>query len=437
MAKIHRFAAGGSSAMRVAIVSDHAAQGGAAIACNRLAVALAQHGAEVRRYSLDRGARPKLAHGVEFAPQPFGRRAAGLVDGLAAFGFESAARSVRMRDGARGLSRAVAEWQPDVINLHNLHGFEAHFHTADAMAQIAPVVWTLHDMWSFTGRCSYAFDCTRFVSGCSAQCPTPDEYPALARGDIAAAWKKRADFLAAHPHVAAVTPSRWLADEARRGLWRDHVVEVIPNSLDPAVYSPVEQTLARAALGMLPRDRPTLLFAAEYLKERRKGGNLAAEALAACRGEIEVLTLGHGEFDFLPPNVRSRSLGYLADERTKALVYCAADFLVHPAPVDNFPNTIAECLSCGTPVIAFKTGGIPEMLTAEESGKIVEPIGAAPLGRAIEEMIALPPRTMARSLAVRATMATQLDPAQQAAAYLALFSRVAEERGKTKARGDR
>lgn len=409
--------------MKVAIVSDHAAQGGAAIACNRLAAALAESGADVRRFSLDRGPRPTMSHGVEFASQPFGRRAAGLVDALHAFGFSKTSRALRLRDGLRGLSRAVADWQPDIVNLHNLHGFDSDFHTADSLAPIAPIVWTLHDMWSFTGRCSYSFECRRFERGCSAECPTPDEYPALERQHIAASWQKRAAFFKTHRNVAAVTPSRWLAEEARRGLWREHVVETIPYSLDLAVYAPIEPATARLALGLPPRDRPTFLFAAEYLKERRKGGPLATAALAACRSEIDVWTLGHGDFTSLPPNVRSRSLGYIGDERTKALIYSAADFLVHPAPTDNFPNTIVESLSCGTPVIGFNTGGVPEMLTTAESGSIVASLTAEALASAIESATAQPP-TPERRQAIRAAAATLFAPERQAGAYLALFKKL-------------
>ena len=414
--------------MKVAIISDHAAQGGAAIACNRLAAALAAHGAEVRRFSLDRGPRPKMPHGVDFASQPFGRRAAGVVDALQAFGFSKAARGLRLRDGRRGLFRAVAEWQPDIVNLHNLHGFDADFHTADSLAAIAPIVWTLHDMWSFTGRCSYSFECRRFERGCSAECPTPDEYPALGRQHIAASWEKRAAFFKTQRKVAAVTPSRWLAEEARRGLWREHVVETIPYSLDLAVYSPVDPAIARLALGLPPRDRPTFLFAAEYLKERRKGGPLATAALAACRSEIDVWTLGHGDFTALPPNVRTRSLGYIGDERTKALVYSAADFLVHPAPIDNFPNTIVESLSCGTPVIGFNTGGIPEMLTTAESGSIIASMTAEALASAIELAATQSPASPERRQAVRAAAAALFDPARQATSYLTLFHKLTDAR---------
>lgn len=412
--------------MKVALVSDHASQGGAAIACNRLAVALAGHGATIARFSLDRGPRPRLGAGVEFAPQVAGRRATGVVQLLEGFGLSKSARSLRLRDAGRLLPRAVADWRPDVINLHNLHGFDACWHSVEALAEIAPIVWTLHDMWSFTGRCTYAYECRRFESGCTAECPTAGEYPALRPDLISAQWQQRARFFQRHTRVSAIAPSRWLADEARRGLWRNHRVEAIPNSLDLDTYAPIEADLARIALGLPPRDGPTLLFVADYLTERRKGGPLVAPALAACDREITVWTLGHGEFLGLPPNVRTRSLGYVSDERMKALIYAAADVLVHPAPVDNYPNTIAESLACGTPVVAFRTGGIPEMLVTEACGRLVDPIDAEALHRAIDGMLAITPLRWDQKIAIRNIAASFLSPHAQASAYLDFFARAAQ-----------
>ncbi len=407
--------------MRIALVSDYATQGGAAIACNRLAVALAAQGATVARFSLDRGPRPWLGSGVAFAPQTSGRRAAGLVQVLEGFGLSRAARSLRLRDTGRLLPRALADWRPDIINLHNLHGFDGRWHSVEALARLAPIAWTLHDMWSFTGRCTYSYACRRFETGCTAECPTPGEYPALAPTLIGEQWAQRARFFEQHPQAAAIAPSHWLTDEARRGLWRNHRVEAIPNSLDLHTYAPIEQPLARTALGLPPRDRPTLLFVADYLTERRKGGALVASALAACGRDVAVWTLGHGEFSGLPPNVQCHSLGYVTDERMKALIFSAADVLVHPAPVDNFPNTIAESLACGTPVVAFHTGGIPEMLAAPNCGWLATEITADALGQGIALAIATLPLTHELRLAIRAVAAPVFDPERQARSYLELF----------------
>ncbi len=410
--------------MRIAIVNDYLSQGGAAIACHRLAVALAASGATIRRFALQRGRRPPTDGAVDFAPEPFGRRTAALIDSVAALGCEQGAETWRLHEAEKRLARSVAEWHPEIVNVHNLHGFSTRFHTAAILAELGPLVWTLHDMWSFTGRCAYSFDCRLFEAGCTAACPTPQEYPALEPQFIAGAWKRRADFFSAKQRLAAVTPSQWLAAEARRGLWQGHTVEAIPNSLDLEVLAPIDRATSRTALGLPPSQLPSVLIAAEYLNERRKGGDLIRSVLAACGKEIEVLTLGHGAPNNLPGNAHHRPLGYIDHERMKALVFSAADCLLHPARTDNYPNTVAESLACGTPVVAFRVGGIPEMLPAAECGLLAEPGDADSLGRAICETLTKTPLRFEERLAIRAAVTPLFDPMRQAAAYLELFRKV-------------
>ena len=404
--------------MKVAIVSDYVTQGGAAIACNRLATALVSQGAEVRRFALERGPRPTL---LPFAPEPYGRRAAAIIELSAAFNLKSGSQFLRAKEVERRVLRSVEDWQPDVINVHNLHAFSPGFFLVPQLARLAPLVWTLHDMWSFTGRCAYNDDCRQFETGCTSSCPTTSEYPALSNLEVAAEWERRARFIGSVSNVAAVSPSQWLAGEARRGLWRTSRVEVIPNSLDLTIFRPVDRTIARAALGLPVSSRPHLLIAADYLHERRKGGPLVSPALAACGQEITLLTLGHQAPVDVPSNVQCLHLGYITDERTKALVFSAADILLHPAPTDNLPNTVLEAIACGTPVIAFNTGGLPEMVRPSITGWLVESIYADHLGvrlsHVLDELAShVPPRA-----GIRAFAEGRYAPASQASAYLALF----------------
>lgn len=408
--------------MKVAIVSDYVAQGGAAIACNRLAGALAERGDDVRRFALERGARPaSLPPRLTFAPEPFGRRAGAVIELAAAFDWQGAARFLRIREAEKRLLGAIAEWQPGIINVHNLHAFSPHFLLVPKLAELAPLVWTLHDMWSFTGRCAYNDDCRQFETGCTATCPTAGEYPALPSNAVAGAWQNRAHFFAATPGIAAVTPSHWLAAEARRGLWRDHRVEVIPYSLDLELYQPIERQLARTALGLPTSGRPHVLIAADYLNERRKGGPMVGPALSICGHEITLLTLGHRPPANLSANVESVHLGYISDERTKALIYSAADLLLHPAPTDNLPNTVIEAIACGTPVLAFKTGGLPDMVKPPVTGWLVEPRSAEALGGMLSTVLDAIARVPPERSAIRAFAEATYAPARQATAYRELF----------------
>ncbi|MEO7318927.1 MAG: glycosyltransferase [Chthoniobacteraceae bacterium] len=401
------------------MISDYISQGGAAIACNRLAGALAAQGDEVRRFALERGTRQgSPPTRVTFAPEPYGRRAGALIELAKAFEFPKASRFLRIREAEKRLLGAIAEWQPDIVNVHNLHAFSPHFLLVPKLAKLAPIAWTLHDMWSFTGRCAYNDDCRQFETSCTASCPTAEEYPALPCEAVPGEWQERARFFAATPGIAAVTPSRWLAAEARRGLWRDHRVEVIANSLDLHLHRPIERSVARSVLGLPPSSRPHVLLAADYLDERRKGGSLVGPALAACGREITLLTLGNRAPASLPENVQSVHLGYISDERAKALAYSAADLLLHPAPTDNLPNTVVEALACGTPVIAFRTGGLPDMVHPPTTGWLVETLSSAALGGMLSRALDQP--FPARE-AIRAFAEASYAPSKQAAAYRELF----------------
>ncbi|HMV48443.1 MAG TPA: glycosyltransferase, partial [Blastocatellia bacterium] len=203
--------------MHIVLVSDAETQGGAGIAASRLADSLWQAGHRVTRLVAATDEKHHIWQTQTLAlsyPLPLLQRLAWHVlppGEREAFGN----RLLRGR-----LNELLAELRPDVINLHNLH---QTFHPRWSPALVktclkhAPVVWTLHDMWSFTGRCVYSFGCERFVSGCDAACPTTMDYPALPPNRIAAAWAARREVLQDSAPLVAVTPSHWLAREAQRG----------------------------------------------------------------------------------------------------------------------------------------------------------------------------------------------------------------------------
>ena len=277
--------------------------------------------------------------------------------------------------------------RPDAVNIHNLHGADSDGWSA-GIARVAtahaPTVWTLHDMWSFTGRCAYSYDCRKFIDGCDSSCPSPGEYPALAPERIEDAWRRRRALLAGAATLVGVCPSRWLAAEARAGLWGRRRVEVIPNGLPLETYRPVDRKTARAALG-LDRPHPVLLVAAQKLQARQKGAKLLEEALGrATRRPVTLLTLGAGALRLDIPGLEIVPLGYVEDEPKKTLFYAAADALVHPAEADNLPNVVMESIACATPVIGLPVGGVPEMVRPGCTGWLARTPDADGLAAAID-----------------------------------------------------
>lgn len=407
--------------LHVLLVSDHETQGGAAVATSRLATALCEAGYRVTRLVAYPDQQPHPWATLPLAlPRSFGMKLAHRL--TAPTGQEWWLRE-RI---ARQFSDTLASLRPDVINLNNLHGALGggwSLTLARLSAQQAPTVWTLHDMWSFSGRCAYSYDCRRFITGCDAACPTPDEYPALAPARIAAAWKARRDLFTSTP-LTCVAPSRWLAEEARAGLWRNHPIEVIPNSLSLDLYRPLPRALAREALN-IRHEGPLLLMVAQHLHERRKGGELLLQTLRQLSDRpFTLLTLGHGTLTQEEVGHPSHALGYIEDELTKALVYSAADLLIHPAPVDNLPNVVLEALACGTPVVGFPIGGMPDMVRPGISGWLAPTLTAEALSDTLNEALdtlaaGTDLRTSSRHLAEQ-----EYAPSHQAQRYGALFQRL-------------
>ena len=372
--------------MRIVVVSDLETTGGAAIAASRLADGLHQSGHQVTRIV----SKPDLqTHSWTTVTSGF------FLVGRAAFRMQISDvwGPISRRICGAILSRMLARLRPDVINVHNLHGAFALGMSPGLLrvcASRAPTVWTLHDMWSFTGRCAYSHDCRKFLAGCDETCPTPTEHPSLAPRQISGAWRRRRQLLAGLPGLVAVTPSRWLAQEAKAGLWASHQVEVIPYGLPLDVYRPLSQAVAREALG-IEGDGPILLTAAEDLTDRRKGGSLLVEALWQMKEKpLTLVTLGHGHLEVSAENTHIYRLGYVDHERTRVLAYNAADIFLHPAPVDNLPNVVMEAIACGTPVVGFPIGGVRDMVRPGQTGWLADEVTpealAAATDRAIQDL---------------------------------------------------
>jgi glycosyltransferase involved in cell wall biosynthesis len=371
--------------MHIVMLSDWESRGGAAIAASRLAAGLCAAAGEVTRLVAypDGAAHPWRTERLVapgFAMRRLVRR--GLPIGPRALLDRTAT------DRAAGaLDRALARLRPDVVHLHNLHGGVGAGWSPQLIAVAAahaPVVWTFHDMWAFTGRCVYSQGCLRFQTQCNAACPSAAQYPALPPALVGPAFEARRLALAAAPGAVAVAPSLWMAQQAQQGLWARRWVEHIPNGVPLDVYAPVDRTAARRALG-LPSTGRLALAAMPHLADERKGAAIL-RALGAARDlpPCTFVTMGAGR---PPAGLPAFHLGYVADEQRRALAYAAADVLLHLAPEDNLPNTVVEALACGTPCVALPVGGLPELVRADRTGWLAAAATAPALIDALTEAL--------------------------------------------------
>jgi glycosyltransferase involved in cell wall biosynthesis len=278
----------------------------------------------------------------------------------------------------------VISLAPDIINLHWITGGFVQIETIAKLNR--PLVWTLHDMWAFTGGCYYNQECKRYTTSCG-NCPQlgSNQDWDLSRWVYqrkAKAWKKLS--------LTIVTPSQWMANCVKSSaLFKDRQVEVIPYGLDIQKYRPINRRFARDLL-KLPQDKQLILFGAlQASSDKRKGFHLLQSALhelssTKWKDKLELVVFGSSQ----PENstnfgLKSHYLGTLNDDLSLALAYSAADAFIAPSVQDNLPNTVMEALACGTPSVAFNIGGMPDMIEHEKNGYLAQPFKIEDLAKGI------------------------------------------------------
>ncbi len=281
---------------------------------------------------------------------------------------------------AFGVRRHPAYRAADIVHIQGLHGGFFNYLALPALTRDKPVVYTLHDMWAFTGHCAYSYGCERWRHGCG-RCPHLDAPPPVARDATAVEWRLKG-WTYARARLTVVTVSRWLTALAQQSLLGRFPVRLIPNGVDVETYRPLGREECRRVLG-LPRSAPVLLWLSTRMDTAhpegfRKGGDLLLGALRTLPGALKrdllvVLTGLDADAVTDTAGVRAVNLGFVGSDRLKAIVYGAADVFVHPTRADNAPLVLLESMACGTPMLSFRVGGVPELVREGETGLLAEP----------------------------------------------------------------
>lgn len=323
----------------------------------------------------------------------------------------------------------------DVLNFHNIHGGYFNYLLLPTLTRTKPAVLTLHDMWSFTGHCAYSFDCDRWKTGCG-KCPNLNTYPAIARDSTAIEWKlKRWTY--SHSNLVIVSPSQWLSNLAKQSLLGRCPVHTIANGLDTQKYKPLDRRGCRLSLG-LPLDKKILLFAAKSIKDPRKGGDLLIGAFEklpeALRREIILLVLGEGgSFSEASTGIPTMTLGYIGGDRVKAIAYSSADALVFPTRADNLPLTLQESMACGTPVVSFDVGGVPELVRPGITGLLAKPENSSDFAEKIVQLLEDDVLRQSMSNHCRRIAINEYSIELQARRYLSLYKQTIQDFSKGRA----
>jgi len=271
----------------------------------------------------------------------------------------------------------VAQLNPDLINLHWINESFLQIETIAKFNQ--PIIWTLHDMWAFTGGCHYAQNCERYTDSCGA-CP---QLRSSKNFDLSSwIWQRKS-------RAWKDTNLTLVKCASSSSLFRNLRVEVIPNGLDTERYKPINRQTARELLN-LPQDKQLVLFGAvNATSARRKGFHLLQPALQSlCKSgwheRIELIVVGSSQpGDRTDIGFKAHYLGKLSDDISMVLVYAAADAFIAPSSQDNLPNTVMEALACGIPCVAFNIGGMAEMIEHQKNGYLAQPFEVEDLAQGI------------------------------------------------------
>lgn len=305
----------------------------------------------------------------------------------------------------------------EIINLHwvtNLLDYNSFFRKNKK-----PVVWTLHDMNPFSGGEHYK----ELYSGIDE-----NGYP-IKR--IIAEWENeefqniiqiKKEALKQIKNLTIVAPSKWLAVEARNSeVFKGNPVHCIPYGVDSNVFSPRNKSFSRNLLN-LPEEKLVILFVADSIAKFRKGFDFLKRAIQHLEMDnIMLCTVGSKNQEMLP-DMEILELGIIHDERLMSAIYSAADVFVIPSVMDNLPNTVLESLMCGTPVIGFPTGGIPDMIENGKNGLLTEEISVNSLVKALKEFLADPNRFDRKKIRLEAL--NKYDDKIQAENYIKLFKEI-------------
>ena len=383
--------------MKVALINTSDSGGGAAEACMRLLKALQQNNvdvtmlvqnkkrAEERVHSTNKTAIDKARANFNFLYERLPFIALHERDKTVRFAFSTATAGT-------DISKEQVIKEADIIHLHWTNsGFLSIDDLKKLVALNKPIVWTLHDMWAFTGGCHYSGPCNHFINQCG-NC-----YYLRDPGDDDIShdgWLRKKDMLSKAKNISFITCSNWLAGVALKSSLLDvENISAIPNPIDTGLFSPKDKTAARTKWGVNPLAK-VILFGAANINDKRKGISYLVQALHHLKNDypqtaqIEMVIFGKNKhFDTATLPFPVRQLSTITNSGDLAELYSLADVFVSPSIQDNLPNMIMEAMACGTPVAAFNTGGIPDLIDHGQNGFMAEFESATDLAKGIDELL--------------------------------------------------
>lgn len=330
--------------------------------CTDLAVALEAQGHEV-----------KIAYGREDIPEQFQKYAVRIgsdldvkLHGAKARLFD--ASGFGSKQATKRFIKWVKEFDPDVIHLHNIHGYyinvEILFHYLKTCGK--RIIWTLHDCWAFTGHTAYceAIKCEKWKAGCD-KCPQIREYPKSFLDRSRQNWEKKKSLFLDIPNLTIITPSRWLAGLVRESFLGGYTVKVINNGIDTNQFKPLSNDFRK----VYSLENKFIILGVATAWDDMKGYSDFIKLADMLDESYQIVMVGLAEAQIktLPNNILG--IKRTASVKELAQIYSASNVFLNLSYCENYPTVNLEARACGIPIITYKTGGSPE--SAGEKGIVV------------------------------------------------------------------
>ncbi len=409
------------------------------------------------RMAMDKGHRALLCHSRDYAPNDVpsyfiglkGRKKRGRLYVKARSALHLAWARIADRSGfmsrldTRRLVKQLEAFKPDILHLHNLHGYYLHLPTLFEYIKRTqiPVVWTLHDCWAFTGHCAYYTmaknapplpgdkrrsrqdGCERWLGGCG-RCPLKHNYPASWLADSSARnWRDKRELFSGIKYMVLTTPSEWLRDEVSRSFLKDYPVYALPNGIDLTIFKPCEDqrymldVIVNSKLKKLGNRH--LILSAASVWEPRKGLDDLIELSEELGTDYLVVAVGVDEYqEKVLPSETMLGLPRAGNINDLCALYTAAELYVCASHEETMGMTLVEALACGTQVLCYDATAMPEIVTPEV-GEVV-PVGdIKTMADSVRRLCAAP--KSARDCRARAA---EYSADTRFAAYLSLYEKM-------------
>lgn len=275
----------------------------------------------------------------------------------------------------------------NIVNLHWINGGMLSYNTLKKLKYLnKPIVWTLHDMWPFTGGCHYDEECGRFKEDCG-KCKVLRSSKEV---DLSTKIQEKKKKIYDDLNITVVGCSSWITECAKQSkLFKDKKCINIANPIDIDMFKPIDKEICKGILNINTNKKIILFGAMSSTSDERKGFKFLLEAIKKLDSSkyIALIFGNNSEESEVEEHMEVRYLGNLVDDYTLTLVYNAADVFVAPSIQENLANTVLESLSCGTPVVAFDIGGMKDMIKNEYNGYLAEPFDSIDLSKGIDYCI--------------------------------------------------